>query len=161
MERQWHDRSPVVNQSLFNPEWIYGVCANEPCAIELPLTSIDDGTNHTSRKQTAHMAHIQCPSLRCKRNPRPIFSNPTNPSADLPRRPRLLLWRLGRPITRRQGRHPKLSRIHVDWRVRLVQYTRNGTKDGRQNTWGYAQKHAGSRSFPSYGKSGQVCAASH
>lgn len=25
MERQWHDRSPYVNQSLFNPEWIYGV----------------------------------------------------------------------------------------------------------------------------------------
>ncbi|CAN9243335.1 unnamed protein product [Alternaria alternata] len=27
MERQWHDRSPVVNQSLFNPEWIYGMMA--------------------------------------------------------------------------------------------------------------------------------------
>lgn len=27
MERQWHDRSPYVNQSLFNPEWIYGVCS--------------------------------------------------------------------------------------------------------------------------------------
>jgi len=25
MERQWHDRSPYVNQSLFNPEWIYGM----------------------------------------------------------------------------------------------------------------------------------------
>ena len=25
MERQWYDRSPYVNQSLFNPEWIYGV----------------------------------------------------------------------------------------------------------------------------------------
>jgi hypothetical protein len=25
MERSWHDRSPYVNQSLFNPEWIYGV----------------------------------------------------------------------------------------------------------------------------------------
>jgi hypothetical protein len=25
MERQWHDRSPYVNQSLFNPEWVYGV----------------------------------------------------------------------------------------------------------------------------------------
>ncbi|KAF2850180.1 alpha/beta hydrolase-like protein [Plenodomus tracheiphilus IPT5] len=24
MERQWHDRSPYVNPSLFNPEWIYG-----------------------------------------------------------------------------------------------------------------------------------------
>ncbi|KAI0582353.1 Alpha/beta hydrolase fold family protein [Pyrenophora tritici-repentis] len=25
MERQWHDRSPFVNQSLYNPEWVYGV----------------------------------------------------------------------------------------------------------------------------------------
>ncbi|KAG9186382.1 hypothetical protein G6011_02938 [Alternaria panax] len=25
MERQWHDRSPLVNQSLFNPEWVYGM----------------------------------------------------------------------------------------------------------------------------------------
>ncbi|KAI7661079.1 hypothetical protein KC318_g9686 [Hortaea werneckii] len=25
MERQWHDRSPYVNQSLFNPEWVYGM----------------------------------------------------------------------------------------------------------------------------------------
>lgn len=24
MERQWYDRSPYVNQALFNPEWIYG-----------------------------------------------------------------------------------------------------------------------------------------
>ena len=28
MERQWYDRSPYVNQSLFNPEWIYGVSEN-------------------------------------------------------------------------------------------------------------------------------------
>ena len=27
MERQWNDRSPYVNQSLFNPEWVYGVGA--------------------------------------------------------------------------------------------------------------------------------------
>jgi hypothetical protein len=27
MERQWYDRCPYVNQSLYNPEWIYGVCA--------------------------------------------------------------------------------------------------------------------------------------
>jgi len=25
MERQWFDRSPYVNQSLINPEWVYGV----------------------------------------------------------------------------------------------------------------------------------------
>lgn len=25
MERQWHDQSPFVNQSLFAPEWIYGM----------------------------------------------------------------------------------------------------------------------------------------
>lgn len=25
MDRQWWDRSVSVNQSLFNPEWIYGV----------------------------------------------------------------------------------------------------------------------------------------
>ena len=25
MDRQWHDRSPYVNQALFNPEWIYGM----------------------------------------------------------------------------------------------------------------------------------------
>ena len=27
MPRNWHDRSPYVNQSLFNPEWIYGMMA--------------------------------------------------------------------------------------------------------------------------------------
>ena len=25
MERQWDDRSPYINQSLYNPEWIYGM----------------------------------------------------------------------------------------------------------------------------------------
>ncbi|KAL1600531.1 hypothetical protein SLS60_006917 [Paraconiothyrium brasiliense] len=30
MERQWHDRSPYVNQSLFNPEWVYG-CSSLRC----------------------------------------------------------------------------------------------------------------------------------
>ena len=25
MDRQFHDKSPVVNQSLFNPDWIYGM----------------------------------------------------------------------------------------------------------------------------------------
>lgn len=25
MDRQWNDRSPFVNQSLYNPEWIYGM----------------------------------------------------------------------------------------------------------------------------------------
>lgn len=33
MERQWHDRSPYVNQSLFNPEWVYGVRGKPPCLI--------------------------------------------------------------------------------------------------------------------------------
>lgn len=27
MPRHWHDRSPYVNQALFNPEWIYGMMA--------------------------------------------------------------------------------------------------------------------------------------
>lgn len=27
MDRQFHDKSPVVNQSLFNPDWIYGMMA--------------------------------------------------------------------------------------------------------------------------------------
>jgi hypothetical protein len=31
MERQWHDRSPYVNQSLFNPEWVYGVSQFSNC----------------------------------------------------------------------------------------------------------------------------------
>ncbi|KAE8441570.1 hypothetical protein EG329_004689 [Mollisiaceae sp. DMI_Dod_QoI] len=31
MERQFHDRSPHVNQSLYNPEWIYGMmCPTAP-----------------------------------------------------------------------------------------------------------------------------------
>lgn len=25
MDRQFNDKSPVVNQSLFNPDWIYGM----------------------------------------------------------------------------------------------------------------------------------------
>lgn len=25
MEREWYDRSPYVNQTLFNPERVYGV----------------------------------------------------------------------------------------------------------------------------------------
>lgn len=27
MQRQWYDCSPYVNQSLFNPEWVYGMMA--------------------------------------------------------------------------------------------------------------------------------------
>lgn len=31
MERQFHDRSPNVNQSLYNPEWVYGMmCLTAP-----------------------------------------------------------------------------------------------------------------------------------
>lgn len=31
MERQFNDKSPVVNQSLFNPDWIYGMmCPKAP-----------------------------------------------------------------------------------------------------------------------------------
>jgi pimeloyl-ACP methyl ester carboxylesterase len=31
MDRQFHDRSPYINQSLFNPEWIYGMmCPTAP-----------------------------------------------------------------------------------------------------------------------------------
>jgi pimeloyl-ACP methyl ester carboxylesterase len=25
IERQWHDKSPYVNSSLLNPEWVYGI----------------------------------------------------------------------------------------------------------------------------------------
>jgi hypothetical protein len=33
MDRQFHDKSPVVNQSLFNPDWIYGVMAPKSPAV--------------------------------------------------------------------------------------------------------------------------------
>lgn len=33
MQRQWHDRSPFVNQALFNPEWVYGMMS--PTAPEV------------------------------------------------------------------------------------------------------------------------------
>jgi hypothetical protein len=33
MDRQFHDKSPVVNQSLFNPDWIYGMMAPKSLAV--------------------------------------------------------------------------------------------------------------------------------
>jgi pimeloyl-ACP methyl ester carboxylesterase len=33
MDRQFHDKSPVVNQSLFNPDWIYGMMAPKSPAV--------------------------------------------------------------------------------------------------------------------------------
>ncbi|KAF2637300.1 alpha/beta-hydrolase [Massarina eburnea CBS 473.64] len=37
MERQWYDRSPYVNQSLFNPEWIYGMMSPTAPAVNKQL----------------------------------------------------------------------------------------------------------------------------
>lgn len=49
MERQWYDRSPYVNQALFNPEWIYGMMAptaplvcSRPSAPDEKCTNMDD-----------------------------------------------------------------------------------------------------------------------
>ena len=33
MDRQFNDKSPVVNQSLFNPDWIYGMMAPKSPAV--------------------------------------------------------------------------------------------------------------------------------
>jgi pimeloyl-ACP methyl ester carboxylesterase len=33
MDRQFHDKSPVVNQALFNPDWIYGMMAPKSPAV--------------------------------------------------------------------------------------------------------------------------------
>lgn len=33
MDRQFNDKSPVVNQSLFNPDWVYGMMAPKSPAI--------------------------------------------------------------------------------------------------------------------------------
>ncbi|KAK5002449.1 hypothetical protein LTR28_011409 [Elasticomyces elasticus] len=40
MERQWYDRSPYVNQSLFNPEWVYGVSGYKTRGADLKLTGV-------------------------------------------------------------------------------------------------------------------------
>jgi hypothetical protein len=50
MERQWHDRSPYVNQSLFSPEWVYGVSTEFYCAASTSLTGIDDVANRATRE---------------------------------------------------------------------------------------------------------------
>ena len=65
MERQWHDRSPYVNQSLFNPEWIYGVscyCLRRRAL----LMKLDDVSNHTEGQQRSDLAPVQCSGLRRK-----------------------------------------------------------------------------------------------
>lgn len=33
MNRQWDDHSPFVNQSLYNPEWIYGSMSTLLCIL--------------------------------------------------------------------------------------------------------------------------------
>lgn len=47
MERQWYDRSPYVNQSLFNPEWIYGV--SETIRMTLSLLMISDDVSYCTQ----------------------------------------------------------------------------------------------------------------
>jgi pimeloyl-ACP methyl ester carboxylesterase len=37
MDRQFNDKSPVVNQSLFNPDWIYGMMAPRSPAVNKQL----------------------------------------------------------------------------------------------------------------------------
>jgi pimeloyl-ACP methyl ester carboxylesterase len=37
MDRQFNDKSPVVNQSLFNPDWIYGMIAPSSPAVNKQL----------------------------------------------------------------------------------------------------------------------------
>jgi pimeloyl-ACP methyl ester carboxylesterase len=37
MDRQFNDKSPVVNQSLFNPDWIYGMMAPSSPAVNKQL----------------------------------------------------------------------------------------------------------------------------
>lgn len=37
MARVWHDRSPYVNQSLYNPEWIYGMMSPTAPAVNKAL----------------------------------------------------------------------------------------------------------------------------
>lgn len=37
MQRQWNDRSPYINQSLFNPEWIYGMMSPTAPAVNKAL----------------------------------------------------------------------------------------------------------------------------
>ena len=59
MDRQWNDRSPYVNQSLFNPEWVYGVRNMFlHWFTGFVLTLPDDVPNRTSREQTTYLAHV-------------------------------------------------------------------------------------------------------
>ena len=61
MKRQWYDRTPHHNQSLFNPEWIYGVSRS---LLRIPskyksLTKCPDDVSHrTTCQSTACLAPL-------------------------------------------------------------------------------------------------------
>lgn len=65
MERQWYDRSPYVNQSLFNPEWVYGVRASLWVRSRTFANAPTDDVAHcTEGQQGPDLASLQCASLR-------------------------------------------------------------------------------------------------
>lgn len=70
MKRQWYDQTPHHNQSLFNPEWIYGVSltftprATPHIKVGLRLYIPDDVPNCSTRKPPARLAFVFRASLR-------------------------------------------------------------------------------------------------
>jgi hypothetical protein len=63
MKRQWYDQTPHHNQSLFNPEWIYGVSLpwfsfGSLLGWPIVLTVLDDVPDCAAGKPTAHLAPV-------------------------------------------------------------------------------------------------------
>jgi len=82
MNRQYWDKSPFVNQSLFNPEWIYGVSLKQcsPTNTMLIHSLADDGSHSAQKKSEPRMAYLFCTSI--------LY---------IPWRFGLLFWRMGWP----------------------------------------------------------------
>lgn len=45
MDRQFNDKSPVVNQALFNPDWIWGMMVCLPLCLQSSSHILTDGTH--------------------------------------------------------------------------------------------------------------------
>ena len=108
MERQWFDRSPYVNQALFNPEWIYGVSSSYPALVIFNKTdkfAADDESNRAVGQSSTYLAHILGSRIR-----------------NVSRRFRFLLRGLGWTYANVWNRYETMPGVYVDGRIRLVEY---------------------------------------
>lgn len=141
MDRQFHGRPPFVNSSLFNPEWVYGVRGRSSnyAAYVANENLTDDVSNSIDCNEAANLASVL--------------------SAGIRHLPWSLIFTLAAGMDGHAcpDRHEEMSRLHVDWRVRLKQHACIDTGNLQQDRWRQTQVHARTRPCSRKGKPCQIC----